>query len=439
MNQAFLSYRCESDAHAADVRKLAEKLKAEGLPVVLDQLYLAENPGGPDEGWVRWCEQHAENDACVIICCSQGWFDSYYGKGAPGGGFGAALEATIFSQDIYDEKGQNARIRLAILDDFDFNKVPARLKNWRIFKPFEKASEFEQMSSWVRQRLGMPSSVTNQGGKIVYLAEAKFDLRPERANLCAYLQEKEWQVRPDSAQPRSAGEDELRDALAFVQLLESYPREDDSHRTLLAEARSKVPCFRFRHSKIRLDELDEAHRAFVTEADVVSGAFEDYKVNLLTELNAVWNQKHATLPYGSRNLLVRVVIRGANPDPLWDYVFAAVDAEQDLRAALLEGSESFKDKHDPNVPCHGFLIVCDEAAQQGVLSPKSDLEQCMQIQLGEKNDARRPPVGLLYWPPPAAPMWARLLRVNPPKMHRMVADAAAVLQPFFAEVRRCAN
>jgi hypothetical protein len=283
----------------------------------------------------------------------------------------------------------------------------------------------------------MTSSGGSQAGKVVYLAECKYDLRTERANLVDYLSAAGWEVRPE--QPAQPLADDLRESLAFVQLLESYPRDDGSHRTQLVQARLSLPVFRFRHAKIRLDEVEEPHRAFLTEADVIPGGFDDFKVNLLKELDAVWNKRHAPQAYAARDILVRVVIRATELDPLWDKVFAWVEAQPGIRSALLEGQESFKDKHDPTVPCHGFLIVCDRAVEEGAVSTKTDLEHCMAIQLGERNEARQPPVALVFWPPPDEPKWSRMQRVTPRKLHKMRADEAGKLQEFFQEVRRCAS
>jgi hypothetical protein len=201
-----------------------------------------------------------------------------------------------------------------------------------------------------------------------------------------------------------------------------------------------MPIFRFRHSKIRLEDAEEEHRAFLSE--VVPGGFDDFKLNLPAQLESIWNKKLASRPYASRELLVRVAIRASKPDPLWDEIFACVDAQPGIRSALLEGYESFKDKHDPAVPCHGFLIVCDSTEEESLVSTRTDLEQCTQIQLGERNEARRPPAGIVFWPPPADPKWARLVRVAPPKLHRIVVKPESKceeLKSFFEEVRQCAK
>jgi hypothetical protein len=168
MNHVFLSYRHESDDHANAVRNLGEKLKAAGFPVELDQFYLKDPPGGPDEGWRKWCEDRAEESSCVLIVCSKGWFDSYRKEGPPGKGLGAALEAAVFSGEIYDEKGHNARVRLANVDNFNEAGIPQRLKDWHIFRLFNGVVEFDQMTKWIRQRLAMPGSlvVATQGATL---------------------------------------------------------------------------------------------------------------------------------------------------------------------------------------------------------------------------------------------------------------------------------
>ena len=438
MNHVFISYRHESDTQAAKVRAFAESLKNVGLPVAFDQVYVEENAGGPDEGWPKWCVEHAKTSACVLIVCSKGWFDAADGQGVEGEGLGVAAEAMIFQTQIYRHKSQNARVRLVILDDFDEKDIPDEFFVWQMFKPLAAPQQSDQLQTWIRQRLAMPSSSGGQAAKIVYVAECKYDLRIERANLCDALITAGWQLRPDPAKPAQSPADDLRESLAFVQLLESYPRDDGSHRTLLEQARPLMPCFRFRHDKIRLNEVEESHRAFLTEPDVIPGGFDDFKLNLIKDLEGIWNKKLAPAPYASRDILVRVAIRASDPETLWEKVFGWIDAEPGMRSALLEGNESFKDKHDPAVPCHGFLIVCDTAVEQGAFSTKPDLEQCMQLQLGERNEARRPPVGILFYPPPDVPKWPRLVRVAPPKLYRIVANATDQLQAFFQEVRKVA-
>ncbi len=149
LNQVFLSYRHESPEHARTVRRLGELLRQAKIPVALDQFYLDEYPGGPDLGWPKWCEDCANESACVLIIASEGWF-SAYDKTAPLGlGLGAATEADLFRQAFWDEKGNNARIRLAFLHDVAADKVPVRLRTWHQFRPFDSDDQLNQLIRWV--------------------------------------------------------------------------------------------------------------------------------------------------------------------------------------------------------------------------------------------------------------------------------------------------
>ena len=445
MNHVFLSYRHESDEHAKNVRQLAERLQNAGLPVALDQFYLEKNAGGPDEGWRKWCEDRAEKSACVLIACSKGWFDSYRKEGPNGTGVGAALEAEVFAQEIYDKKGVNARVRLVILDNYDQSDIPVRLRTWHIFRPFKDAVEFEQVTKWIRQRLAMPGSGGN-AQKVVFLAECAFDMLKERRKLQAFFLDNGWEVRPPSkyedANPRIALETDLRESVAFVQLLESYPRENrfDQEQFEVAQSLGKQ-CFSFRDDKISTDEALAAHLQFLSRKDIIRGSLDDFKVHVGDALEKLWQKQKSVPPgpVGLRRALVRVVIRSPHRDTLWNSIFDWIDREPDIRSHLLEETEGFPDKSDPEIPCHGYLVVCDGAASEpGKYSTGRDMTFCSLVQIKIKDESRLPPAGLVYWPPPA-PEWPRLLHVAPPKLYKIVGDAPIDLPKFFDDVRKAAQ
>lgn len=47
-------------------------MRQSGLSVELDQFYLEQYPGGPDEGWPKWCEDRANQSACLLVIPSEG-------------------------------------------------------------------------------------------------------------------------------------------------------------------------------------------------------------------------------------------------------------------------------------------------------------------------------------------------------------------------------
>jgi hypothetical protein len=155
LKQVFISYRHESPEHGRAVRRLGELLKQAKLPVVLDQFFLDDHPGRPDEGgWPKWCEDCASQSACVVIVASEGWFTAYHDPSACSGGFGAASEARLFRQDLYDQKGNNKRLRLAFLHALAA-EVPAALRAWHQFHPFESDAQLDQLVQWIADCLGL--------------------------------------------------------------------------------------------------------------------------------------------------------------------------------------------------------------------------------------------------------------------------------------------
>jgi hypothetical protein len=280
--------------------------------------------------------------------------------------------------------------------------------------------------------------------KIVFLAECASDMRQERIKLGSFLGYG-WQVRPaakyDPATREAALQADLRESVAFVQLLESYPRDSGFDRQQREAAKSK-PRLLFRHEKIALDQADEQHREFLTPPDVITGSFDDFRVNAAAELKKIWERQKPEpgKMQGSRKNLVRVVVRSPDRDSLWDKVFEWIDSQPDMRSHLLEENEKFRDKQVATERCHGFLIICDRSSLEDPehYSLDIDLEDCTLIQLGEKDEAE-PPAGLVYWPPPNLQSWARLLHRTPPLLHRILGDTTENLVKFFEDVRRVAK
>ena len=155
MRHVFISYRHESPEHARAVRRLSELLRRANIPVALDQFYLDEFPAGPDLGRPKWCEDHANESVCVLIICSGGWFSAYEKTGQTGVGLGAATEADLFRQWLYDGAGDNPRIRLAFLHDIPTQQVPVRLRPWHQFRPFANDDQLNHLIRWVSDRLGL--------------------------------------------------------------------------------------------------------------------------------------------------------------------------------------------------------------------------------------------------------------------------------------------
>ncbi|MGI0015563.1 MAG: hypothetical protein ACREBU_19275, partial [Nitrososphaera sp.] len=133
MTTVFISYRQIDDGQRQRVRSFAEKLRAGSINVILDQLYLDENPGGPPEKWTKWSSDHAINTERVIIIGTEAWFHCFDNTGKPGTGLGAACEADGLRQRIYDSANINDNIRVVLFEDADSTFISFKLKGYHRF------------------------------------------------------------------------------------------------------------------------------------------------------------------------------------------------------------------------------------------------------------------------------------------------------------------
>ena len=284
----------------------------------------------------------------------------------------------------------------------------------------------------------------------IYLAECTPDLEDldkpiNRPRIKAFLEELGYEVLPTTEYPAEQYqillEQDLKGCIAFVQLIGPYPWKRGGFDRIQNEAaaRLEVPRFRYRSAEIDLEKVEPSQREFLTAPDVIASGFEDFKDHLAKKLTVLAQQRErATGEPGDQDIppLVVVAIRSPNPDPLWDRVFQWIYEQEGIDPYQLRPGETI-DSRSQAEPCHGFLIACDAAAVDDG-SPREVIEQCRQVQLREKNAARRPPVALVYWPPPS-PSWAKLLRSTPLKLHRVLGDEPEKLSVFFAEVRKVAQ
>jgi hypothetical protein len=150
LNQVFVSYRRENDAHVERVRRLAEELREQELVVAFDEFYLADHPGGPDEKWSRWCINQAKESACVLIVGSPSWYVAFASPQAapPAEGLGAAAEANVIQEQLFQSKWIATRHRIVLLDDADANGLPAEISGWRQFRPHSSTKDRTDLIRW---------------------------------------------------------------------------------------------------------------------------------------------------------------------------------------------------------------------------------------------------------------------------------------------------
>lgn len=146
MSQVFISYRQTDDEQRHCVRSLGERLQSCDIDVVLDQFFLDDNPGGPNDGWAKWSSDRALKTEYVLIIGTRAWFQCFEKEQPPGTGLGAACEADDIRTRIYKAGGVIENIRVVLLDAGDEAHMPDRLSPYH---RFHAERDFANIVRWL--------------------------------------------------------------------------------------------------------------------------------------------------------------------------------------------------------------------------------------------------------------------------------------------------
>lgn len=141
MPRVFISYSHDSDSHKDRVRALADRLRGDGLEVVIDQDF----GGGPGPGFQLWSEQELKRADRVLMVCTASYRRRYDGDEAPGVGLGVLFEARVIRRLLYDAGGINEKFRTILFDGGDAD-IPLTLKDYRSFRI---DAEYDRLLLWL--------------------------------------------------------------------------------------------------------------------------------------------------------------------------------------------------------------------------------------------------------------------------------------------------
>ncbi len=146
MKKVFISYSHDSDEHSKRVRELADRLSKDGIEVIIDAQML---PGGPPNGWPQWSEEQVENADQVLVVCTETYCRRYELEEEPGKGLGSVCEARAIRQYVYDQGGNNEKVRVILFTENDEQNIPTNLKSYHHF-PLHKPNVYKQLRQWLQ-------------------------------------------------------------------------------------------------------------------------------------------------------------------------------------------------------------------------------------------------------------------------------------------------
>jgi hypothetical protein len=125
----FISYSHDSTAHAGRVLALAERLKQDGVTVLLDQYEQA-----PSEGWPRWMDKHIRDADFVLLVCTATYCRRVTREEEPGVGQGVKWEGNLIYNAIYTADADTARFIPVLLAGGKQEHIPMPLRGATFYR-----------------------------------------------------------------------------------------------------------------------------------------------------------------------------------------------------------------------------------------------------------------------------------------------------------------
>ncbi|MEO1086717.1 MAG: toll/interleukin-1 receptor domain-containing protein, partial [Acidobacteriota bacterium] len=98
----FVSYSHDSTEHRKKVLGLAQRLRVDGIDVVLDEFV----DGTPEQGWPRWMLDELDRADFVLVVCTETYYRRFRGHEEPGRGRGVDWEGAIITNELYRARSQ---------------------------------------------------------------------------------------------------------------------------------------------------------------------------------------------------------------------------------------------------------------------------------------------------------------------------------------------
>jgi len=115
----FISYTQDSEKHSNAVLNLANKLRSEGIDVILDQYEQS-----PSEGWPHWMDRKINEANFILMVCTENYYKRVMGKEKVGVGQGLKWEGRLIYQDLYNSDTKSQKFIPIIFKDEDKVYIP---------------------------------------------------------------------------------------------------------------------------------------------------------------------------------------------------------------------------------------------------------------------------------------------------------------------------
>jgi DNA-binding transcriptional ArsR family regulator len=122
-DEVLISYSHDSEEHIYRVIGLSERLRSDGVNIMLDAHH-----SDPQEGWPQWMLNKITNSKNILAICTRIYYQRAHGEEEKGKGQGVKWETRLIYQRIYDSDSESANVIPVIFKESDKKYIPLPLK-----------------------------------------------------------------------------------------------------------------------------------------------------------------------------------------------------------------------------------------------------------------------------------------------------------------------
>src|SRR3989344_3478716 len=126
MNQnprVFISYTHDSKEHLDLILEISNKLRAEGIDIVLDQYEQS-----PPQGWPKWMDQNIKSAEFVLMVCTENYYKRVMDEEKEGMGLGIKWEGRLIYQHLYNSDSKSKKFVPVLVKREDAKFIPTPMQ-----------------------------------------------------------------------------------------------------------------------------------------------------------------------------------------------------------------------------------------------------------------------------------------------------------------------
>ncbi|MEO1084646.1 MAG: toll/interleukin-1 receptor domain-containing protein, partial [Acidobacteriota bacterium] len=146
----FVSYSHDSAEHRKKVLGLAQRLRMDGIDIVLDEFV----EGTPEQGWPRWMLDELDRADFVLVVCTETYYRRFRGHEEPGRGRGVDWEGAIITNELYRRRSRSTKFMPVLLDEANQGLIPEPLQGFSFYSPTSEEA-YQQLYKALRGKGGV--------------------------------------------------------------------------------------------------------------------------------------------------------------------------------------------------------------------------------------------------------------------------------------------